>query len=276
MAAELAKPLLEVRGLSKSFTRRRWLWGKPVTTHALRSIDLTVAAGKHVAIVGESGSGKSTLALCVPRLEECDSGSIVFDGQEVRALHGAALAAARRQMQVVFQDSANALNPRFSALEIAEEPLLIAGVSRAARVEKARAMLEQVGIAASSVERKAWEFSGGQRQRLAIARALVLEPKLLLLDEVFSGLDLLVQAQVVDLLRRLQSMTACTYIYISHDLALMERLAEEILVMYRGEIVERGAPAALVARAQHPHTQALLSANAVLSAAFRAQAVGAS
>jgi ABC-type glutathione transport system ATPase component len=275
MSTEPAKPLLEVRGLTKSYARRRWLWGKPTTAEALRAIDFTVAAGRHVAVVGESGSGKSTLALCLPRLEEPDAGTISFDGQEVMALRGTALAAARRQIQVVFQDSANALNPRFSALEVVAEPLLVAGEPRSSRNQRARQMLEHVGITAAAAERQAWEFSGGQRQRLAIARALVLQPKLLILDEVFSSLDLLIQAQIVNLLRRLQATATCTYLYISHDLALMSRLADEIIVMYRGAIVERGTPQALVAGAQHEHTRALLASSNALSAAFAAQAVGA-
>jgi ABC-type glutathione transport system ATPase component len=275
MAIDASTALLGVRGLSKSFQRRSWLWGKPVTTHAVRSVDLSIAAGRHVAVVGESGSGKSTLALCLPRLEEPDAGSIHFAGQDVMALRGVALAKLRQQIQIVFQDSATALNPRFSAIELVEEPLLVRGDSRKVRRERALEMLERVGIPATSAERKAAEFSGGQRQRLAIARALVLGPALLILDEAFSGLDLSIQAQIVNLLLRLQSAAACTFLYISHDLGLMSHLADEIVVMHRGEVVETGMPDMLLTRAQHPHTKALIASSAALTAAFRAQAVGA-
>jgi ABC-type glutathione transport system ATPase component len=267
-------PLLEIRGLSKTFAPRRALWRQPALAPGLRSVDLTMERGRHLAVVGQSGSGKSTLALCLPRLIEPDAGSIHFLGDDVRALRGKALASVRRQIQIVFQDSATSLNPRFSAVELVEEPLLIRGDARAPRRERALAMLEQVGIAASSVDRKAWEFSGGQRQRLAIARALVLEPELLLLDEAFSGLDLSIQAQIVNLLLQLQTATRCTFLYISHDLGLMSHLADEIVVMHRGEIVERGSTGALLQRPQHPHTKELVACTAALASAFRAQAAG--
>jgi oligopeptide transport system ATP-binding protein len=274
MAIERSAPLLEVRGLTKIYVPRRWLWRKAAITHGLRSVDLTIERGGHVAIVGESGSGKTTLALCLPRLVEPDAGSVRFCGQDMLSLGGAALAAARRKLQIVFQDSATSLNPRFSALELVEEPLLIRGDARDARSARALEMLDLVGIASSSAQRKAWEFSGGQRQRLAIARALVLEPELLVLDEAFSGLDLSIQAQIANLLLQLQAATQCTFLYISHDLGLMSHLADEIVVMHRGEVVERGETGVLLRQPALPRTQELVACTARLNAAFRAQAAG--
>jgi peptide/nickel transport system ATP-binding protein len=220
-----------------------------------------VAAGTTLALVGESGSGKSTLARCLARLEEADSGEIWFEGRDILRLRGRDLVPVRRRIQLIFQDSATALNPRFSALEIVEEPLLIQGRGgKAERRNRALELMEAVGLRTDWATRRSLELSGGQRQRLAIARALAAEPSLLIFDEALAGLDVLIQSQIVNLLLDLQVSRGLTYLYVSHDLELMGRIADEIAVLCAGRIVERGNAAAIVAGPRHPHTQALLAA----------------
>lgn len=230
------QPLLEVRGLSKTHNQGRW-WQRQFRVQALDDVALTIEVGSTLALVGVSGAGKSTLAMCLVGLIEPDSGEIVFDGKRLRELRGRERASIFRKIQMIFQDSAEALSPRMSALEIIEEPLLIAGEERSLRRQRALLAMEQVGLPSSWSNRRPHELSGGQRQRLAIARALLLEPKLLILDEVFTGLDLSVQGQISNLLLDLQNERDLSYLCISHDLAHMRQFADEIAVIHQGRIL---------------------------------------
>jgi ABC-type glutathione transport system ATPase component len=230
--------ILEVRGLSKIYTQGRW-WQKKINCRALDHVSLSVQAGMTVALVGESGCGKTTLAMCLVGLERPDAGEILYKGTELRSLKPAEQRVARKSLQLIFQDSAGALNPRMSAIEIVEEPLLInLRCSREDRWKLAEEMMERVEIPRSWKHRLPSEFSGGQRQRLAIARALVLKPQVLILDEVFVGLDISVRGQIANLLLDMQRRDGLAYICISHDLAFVAQMADTIAVMNRGRIVE--------------------------------------
>lgn len=217
----MAEPLLAVSGVRKAFR------GRP----ALRGIDLRLERGAALGLVGSSGSGKSTLARCIARFERPDEGEIRIGGS---AAYGPA------DVQLIFQEAAASLNPRFTAEEIVTEPLIVQGKSGAARP-----WLEMVGLRAEAASKPAMAFSGGERQRLAIARALVLEPRLLILDESLSGLDVLLQAQLTQLLRDLRQRLGLALILISHDLGLARRIADEIAVMHQGRLVDAGHPAAI-------------------------------
>jgi ABC-type oligopeptide transport system ATPase subunit len=239
--------LFEVRRLSKQYG----------VVRALNHVGLAIPAGSTLALVGQSGSGKSTLARCVARLEDPTSGEIWFEGHDIARSNPRAL---RGRIQLIFQDPATSLNPRFSATNIVAEPLVIQGWgTRRERRERALDLMRQVGLAPEWGRRLPLEFSGGQRQRLAIARALALEPKLLILDEALSGLDLSTQAQIVNLLLDLQRGNGLAYLYISHDLVMAAHLADEIAVIYQGAIVERASPAELFDNPRHAHTRALLA-----------------
>lgn len=260
-----AEPLVRVRGLSKRYLQRRWFSREKFLVLALNNVDLTIPSGRILALVGESGSGKSTLARCIARLEQPSSGEVWFDGQDLFALNPRKLLPLRRQIQLIFQDPAAALNPRLSAIEIVAEPLAIhQDGTKKERHRRALELMEQVGLSRQWGDKVPLEFSGGQRQRLAIARALALEPKFLVLDEALSGLDLSIQAQIVNLLLELQAQYSLTYLYISHDLNLVRHFADEITVMYQGKIVERARTSQLFANPQHPHSRALLAAIPVL------------
>jgi oligopeptide/dipeptide ABC transporter ATP-binding protein len=213
-----------------------------------------------MGLVGESGSGKSTIGRCILRLVEPTSGDVVIDGTDVTGLDGKQLKAFRRHMQIVFQDASISLDPRISALEQVAEPLAIAGVERSERRERAKEMLELVGLSAAVHNRKPHAFSGGQRQRIAFARALVLQPSLLVLDEPTSALDVSIQAQVVNLLRGLQGQLALTYLFITHDLGVAEYFCDHVVVLYRGAIMEHADRVRLFTTPLHPYTVALLSA----------------
>jgi ABC-type glutathione transport system ATPase component len=260
-------PLLEVRGLAKHYARRR----RDEPVEALRGVDLVIAPGAAVALVGQSGSGKSTLARCVARLEEPSAGEVWFEGVDLLSLRGRSLRPFRERLQLVLQDSAAALDPRLSAADIVGEPLAVAARgTRRERHRRALELMETVGIPATWAARRPPELSGGQRQRLALARALALEPRLLILDEAFTGLDASVQAQIASLLEDLRARRGLTFLYISHDLALVGALADEVAILYDGRIVERGPPARLFAEARHPHTRALAAAATVLPASTEA------
>jgi ABC-type glutathione transport system ATPase component len=257
---EAEEPLVRVCGLTKRYARRGERRGAP-GVQALSHVDLTIAPGANLALVGESGSGKSTLARCLARLEEPTSGQIWFEGADLVALHGRRLRPFRQAVQLILQDSASALDPRMSAVEIVAEPLDILGRGeRRERRRRARELMETVGLPSALGERRPRELSGGQRQRLAIARALAVLPRLLILDEAFSGLDASIQAQIAVLLQDLRGRHGLTYLYISHDLALMARLAREVAVLFEGRIVERDSVERLFADPRHPHTQALIAA----------------
>lgn len=271
-----ANPILRVRGLSKQYAARDLLMRRRRVADALRNVDLDIVAGKLVAVVGESGSGKSTLARCIARLEPWDEGQIYFRDKELANLDGDDLRTFRREVQLILQDSAGALNPRFTALEAVEEPLVIQrGKNADERRREALRMMDQVGLPAGWADRPVTQFSGGQRQRLAIARALILRPKFLILDEALSGLDLSTQAQVLNLLLRLQETHGLTYLFISHDLTLIAQVADEIDVMHAGGIVERGAATDILRRPKHAQTIALVNATVSLNGARAFAATGA-
>jgi ABC-type glutathione transport system ATPase component len=238
---------------------------------ALRGVSFSIAPHSTLALVGESGSGKSTLAFCIACLELPTSGSIRFNGIELTALQPKQLRALHPQIQLVFQDPARSLNPRFSALEIVSEPLLMQGrLGKREREDRARVHLDQVGITQEKALQRAEEFSGGQRQRLAIARALAVEPKLLILDEALSALDCSVQAQIANLLLELQSSLGLTYLFITHDFTMAGHLADEIAVMEQGKIVETGLADKVLREPEQEITRRLIAATPKLNAAAHA------
>ncbi len=254
-------PIMVAHDLKKSYVRHRRLGGAPVRINALDGVSLEIRRGSTLALVGESGAGKSTLARILARLEDPDSGRILFEGKEISRLKGKRLNPFRRRIQMVFQDPAAALNPRFSAGEIVEEPLEVQGIgSRKDRRLRALALMEQVELPAVWASRHPDEMSAGQKQRLAIARGLALEPVFLILDEALRNLDLSIQAQLANLLLDLQASRSLTYLYISHDLGLVSRFADDVAVMYQGKIVEKAPSSDLFVHPRHPYTQALLRA----------------
>ena len=255
------QPLLRVERLRKTYAQRHPLSLRQHSVTALDGVDLAAARGLFLALVGGSGSGKSTLARCIACLERPSGGSIWFQGKDVAGLRESELHSIRPKIQLIFQDTATALNPRFSALELVEEPLRIQHYGSApARAEKALATMVQVGLQPDCAQRYPHQFSGGQRQRLAIARALVQEPELLVLDEALSGLDLSLQAQIVNTLLELRKRHDLTYLYISHDLSLVKQVADEVAVMHGGRVVERARTAELFRCPQQPVTRALIAA----------------
>src|ERR1039457_709877 len=247
-------PLLRVRDLSKPYFRRPWLAPPRPATFALAGVSFSLDRARTLAVVGASGSGKSTLARCMTQFEPPSGGEILFEGRPLSPER-------RLDIQLIFQQPAASLNPRFTAAEIVEEPLVIQRrATSAERRERAASALELTGIARAALSKRAYEFSGGERQRLAIARALVVEPKLLILDESFNGLDASLAAQVAALLTGLQERLGIAYILISHDLILVTGLRHEIAVMEHGAIVEYAATATLMSQPRHPHTRDLIAA----------------
>ncbi len=256
-------PLLRVCGLTKSYTRNR-LWRKRVDIDAVRGVNFEIPAGKTLALVGRSASGKSTVARCVSRLEKPDAGEIWVGGTDIARLRHRELLPFRVEIQMIFQDAITSMNPRFSAAQIIEEPMLIQQQgSRTERRSRVKGLMSEVGLSPDSAERSVMEFSGGQRQRLAIARALALQPKLLVLDEALSGLDLSTEAQIANLLLELQAAHSLTYLFISHDLPLVARLADTIAVMSAGKIVERGPTTQVISSPTHAETKALMASATV-------------
>ena len=254
-----AEPLLAVRGLSKVY-RRSGGWGKKVEITALDNVSFEIERHSIVAVVGESGGGKSTLARCLALLEEPTAGEIRVGGRRVNDLGRREIREQRRRCQLIFQDAAAAINPGFSAIEAVAEPLLIRRWGdRTRRREKALELMDETGLAADLAERSSLELSGGQKQRLVIARALAADPEILVLDEGLSGLDLSLQAQIVNLLLRLRASRRLTYVLISHDLRMVAHLADRVLVMHRGRLVESAAASEILRRPQHAATKALVS-----------------
>jgi peptide/nickel transport system ATP-binding protein/oligopeptide transport system ATP-binding protein len=252
--------LLVAEHLIKDF-QTRGETGKKTQHRAVNDVSLTLEEGETLALVGESGAGKSTLGRLVLRLIEPDSGSVVFDGTDLRTLKGKDLRGARSRMQMIFQDPFSSLDPRISVLDSVAEPLLVhTGMKRSARNEKAIDLLRRVGIGKQFLERFPSQLSGGQLQRVAIARALTLEPQMIVCDEPVAALDVSVRAQVLNLLKDLQEERGIAYLFISHDLALVEVIANRIAVMSKGEIVEFEESATLFRNAQHEYTKQLLSA----------------
>jgi ABC-type glutathione transport system ATPase component len=249
-----------VKDVSKSYVRKRWP-GVKIYIKALDSVSFSLKENSSIAFVGESGSGKTTLGMCVSRLIEPDSGKIILNGVDLLSLSGDALRQARSKIQMVFQDAATAFNPGFTAEEVITEPMVIQSrLSRTESKERAAHLMELVGLSPDSLHRSPMQFSGGQRQRLAIARALAADAHVLILDEALSGLDMSVQAEIVNLLIRIKSEKNLTYIFISHDIELARYLADEIAVMEAGRIVEMGRSTTLLTSAKHPRTQALVGA----------------
>ena len=264
-------PLLEVRDLAMHFPAGGG-WPQPRrTVHALDGVSFELGAGETLAVVGESGCGKSTLGKCILRLIEPTAGEVHFAGERLSALGAGALRALRQKMQIVFQDPYASLNPRRTIFQSVADPLRVGGVEAPAeRRERVAATLGQVGLGAEFMERHPHELSGGQRQRVAIARAIATRPQLVVCDEPVSSLDVSIQAQVINLLVRLQRELGMAYLFITHDLKLVPHIANRVLVMYLGEVVEM-APAALIARRRmHPYSQALFSAAPVADPAAAA------
>ncbi len=262
MPPDSMPPLLEVTDLARSYRLpRRQLFSAAPTVEALRGVSLRVEHGRSLGVVGESGSGKSTLARLVMALDKPDAGQVKLLGQDVHRLAPQELRSARRHFQMVFQDPYGSLDPRQRVARIVAEPLqaLVAG-SRAEQRERAAQALAEVGLRSADLDKYPHEFSGGQRQRIAIARALITRPRLIVADEPVSALDVSVQAQVLNLLRDLQQQHGLGYLLISHDLAVVQQLCDEVVVLYQGRIVERGAPAQLFAAPEHPYTRALVAA----------------
>jgi len=257
----MTAPLLEVRHLVKHFVRKQGLFAPPSVVRAVDDVSFSVGAGEMFGLVGESGSGKSTTGRCILRLIEPTSGEVLFRGENVLGFSSARMRLARRDMQIVFQDPYSSLNPRMRVGEIVEEPLVIHELgSRAERRARVEELFELVGLEREHLQRYPHEFSGGQRQRIGIARALALSPALIVADEAVSALDVSIQAQVVNLLLDLQQRLKLTYLFIAHDLRLVEHICTRVAVMYLGKIVETGETASLFKQPTHPYTRALLSA----------------
>ena len=254
------QPLLRVENLVKRYAKRS-LAGTPEKFLALDGVSFTVFPGTTLAVVGESGSGKSTLAACLACLESPTAGSIWFEGREIAKLEERACRQVRPQIQVIFQDPASSLNPRWSVMEVLAEPLILQRKFTREEIDwRISSLLERVGLSPDIVERSPTELSGGQRQRLAIARALALEPKLLILDEALSALDCSVQAQIANLLVELQGSLGMTYLFVTHDLPMAAHLADEIAVMDRGRIVEQGQAQKILKQPEQETTRQLLAA----------------
>ena len=254
-------PLLEVSHLTKEFSRRAGLFGKTTSVRAVDDVSFTIEKGETFGLVGESGSGKTTTGRCILRLIEPTSGDVRFAGKDVLGLSRGEMRRLRRDMQIVFQDPYSSLNPRMRVSDIVEEPLIIHRLgSKAERRERVKQLFELVGLNPDHLRRYPHEFSGGQRQRIGLARALALNPSLVIADEPVSALDVSVQAQVVNLLMDLQQQLKLTYLFIAHDLRLVEHICSRVAVMYLGRIVEMADTPKLFAAPQHPYTRALLSA----------------
>jgi ABC-type oligopeptide transport system ATPase subunit len=254
-------PVVEVSHLAKHYVRNAGVLQAGTLVKAVDDISFTIDAGETFGLVGESGSGKTTTGRCVLRLIEPTAGSVRFRGEDVLGFSRRRMREVRREMQIVFQDPYSSLNPRMRARQIVEEPLIIHGLGNsAARKTRVAELFELVGLDTAHLSRYPHEFSGGQRQRIGLARALALNPTFLVLDEPVSALDVSVQAQVINLLADLQQKFALTYLFIAHDLRLVEHICTRVAVMYLGKIVEMGPTRSLFATPQHPYTRALLSA----------------
>lgn len=269
-AKRAVKPaLVRASGLCKRHVQRAPFSRRRFVIDALVDVNLEIAPRCLTALVGESGSGKSTLASCLAMLEKPDRGEIWFDNNKVSSWGPQEIARLRPRIQMVFQDSAGALNPRFSAAQIIAEPLEVQRRESGERLRMhACELMEEVGLSPEWADRSPLEFSGGQRQRLAIARAVALKPDFLILDESLSGLDLSTQAQILNLLLDLQAVHSMTYLLISHDPSLVGQIADFVAVMHQGRIVEQGTREQVLGNPQSEHTRALIAPTQVLASAF--------
>jgi len=257
----MSKPLLEVKNLKKYFPVRKGLF-QTVVGHvkAVDDISFSINEGETLGLVGESGCGKTTAGRTLLRLYEPDAGQVFFKGRDIVNVHGDDLRALRRDMQIVFQDPFSSLNPRMTIKSIVEEGLVVHRIgNRAERLDRVKQVLERTGLDPSYINRYPHEFSGGQRQRISVARALTLNPKFIVLDEPISALDVSIQSQIINLLNDLKEEFRLTFLFISHDLSVVEYISDRIAVMYLGEIVEMANSDDLYDRPLHPYSQALLS-----------------
>jgi oligopeptide transport system ATP-binding protein len=258
----MSAPILELKNLKKHFSVRKGMFGKPATVKAVDGVSFSVMPRESFAIVGESGCGKTTLGRLILALEKPTEGGVLFEGRDLNAISGADLRKVRRDMQVIFQDPFSSLNPRMTVEQIITEPFVIHGLHAepGAKQRRLEQLIGQCGIAKAHLNRYPHEFSGGQRQRVGIARALALNPKLIVADEPVSALDVSIQAQILNLLKDLQKDLGLTYVFISHDFSVVRHLCDRIAVMYLGKIVELAVSEKIFNDPQHPYTEALLSA----------------
>jgi oligopeptide transport system ATP-binding protein len=262
-STERGEVILEVRNLVKHFQVGGGLFGgRPGVVKAVDGVSFQIRRGETLGLVGESGCGKTTTGRCILRLEQPTSGEVIFEGRELGSLSGAELRAMRRRMQVIFQDPYSSLNPRMTVGQIIAEPLAVHGIvpDRAARGTRVRDLLTHVGLLPQHAHRYPHELSGGQRQRVGIARALAMEPTLIVCDEPVSALDVSIQAQIINLLEDLQSELGLTYLFIAHDLSVVRHISDRVAVMYLGKIAEITERKALYDDPLHPYTKALLAA----------------
>ena len=260
--SEKSNVLLEAKHIRKWFPIKKWFFEKQAYVKAVDDVTLTLYRGETLGIVGESGCGKSTMARTLLRLIEPTDGEIIYDGMDLCAMKGKELRKLRSRMQIVFQDPYSSLNPRMKIGEIISEPMIISGIKKnqAECMERVYELLDMVGLDPTYVDRYPHEFSGGQRQRIVIARALATNPELLICDEPVSALDVSVRAQVLNLLEELQEKLSLTYMFISHDLSVVEHLCDRVAIMYLGQLMELGTVDQIYDNPSHPYTQALLSA----------------
>ena len=254
-------PIVVARDLRQTYRLSRGAFAEPAVLKAVDGASFTLSRGQTLAVVGESGCGKSTLARMVTMIEQPSSGELSIAGKNIVGASAATLKSLRSHVQIVFQNPYGSLNPRHTIGTILEEPLLVnTSLGKSERVEKARAMMTSVGLRPEHYDRYPHMFSGGQRQRIAIARALMLDPAVLVLDEPVSALDISIQAQVLNLLAEIQERHSLAYLFISHDLSVVRHIANDVMVMYLGRVVEQGPRETIFANPQHPYTKALLSA----------------
>jgi len=266
--------VLDARGLQKHYPLRKGWLRAPQTVRALDGVDFTLRSGRTLAVVGESGCGKTTLARLLTLIEQPTAGTLVVDGRDITGMDPQTHALLRQRVQIVFQNPFSSLNPRKTLAAILDEPLIInTGQSVAERRERVDTLMRQVGLRKEQADRFPHMFSGGQRQRIAIARAMALNPAVVIADEPVSALDVSIQAQILNLFMDLQQAFGTAYVFISHNLSVVEHVAHEVLVMYLGKVVEFGTRQSVFSTPLHPYTQALLSASPTLDPATRRKVI---